>query len=197
MLMKVTKYCPFLNALATTRTFVIDGWTFTPIYHISTNNFRSKYSFLKVENVEIFIQFPHYGNIPRKLFPEIQYLLNKQPRFSDFLHPSIPLLAQIQIIIQVRGNKTSIKSPLQSLLKNVIFFLSKKWVLCTLSENSKNQLTLFCLSPTAVATSSYLVVQNVSGQSLQFGNTGCGVFNGGIQNQTGFWLKIIINKGNH
>ena len=61
-------------------------------------------------------------------------------------------------------------------------FFSEIWILGTLTENSINQLTLFCLSPTAVATSSYLVVQNVSGQSLQFGNTGCGVFNGGIQN---------------
>jgi hypothetical protein len=25
-------------------------------------------------------------------------------------------------------------------------------------------------------------------------NTGCGVFNGGIQNQKGFWLKINIPK---
>ena len=31
-------------------------------YHISVNRFHGNYSFLKVENVEIFIQFPHYGN---------------------------------------------------------------------------------------------------------------------------------------
>ena len=31
-------------------------------YRISANSFRGNYSFLKVENVEIFIQFPHYGN---------------------------------------------------------------------------------------------------------------------------------------
>ena len=31
-------------------------------YRISANSFRRNYSFLKVENVEIFIWFPHYGN---------------------------------------------------------------------------------------------------------------------------------------
>ena len=29
-----------------------------------------------------------------------------------------------------------------------------------------------------------------------YGNTGCGVFKEGIQNQKGFWLKIKISKGN-
>ena len=29
-----------------------------------------------------------------------------------------------------------------------------------------------------------------------YGNTGCGVFKEGIQNQKGFWLKINISKGN-
>ena len=31
-------------------------------YRISVNSFRRNYSFLKVENVDIFIWFPHYGN---------------------------------------------------------------------------------------------------------------------------------------
>ena len=32
---------------------------------------------------------------------------------------------------------------------------------------------------------------------LQYGNTGCGVFKGGIQNQKGFWAKINIPKRNY
>ena len=62
-------------------------------YRISTYSFRGNYSFLKVENVEIFIQFPHYGNFllhklnsccgnysrgetiqGRKLFAEVRYM---------------------------------------------------------------------------------------------------------------------------
>ena len=32
---------------------------------------------------------------------------------------------------------------------------------------------------------------------LDYGNTGCGVFKGEIQNQKGFWLKINIPKRNY
>ena len=32
------------------------------MYRISANSFRGNYSFFKVENVEIFIQFPNYDN---------------------------------------------------------------------------------------------------------------------------------------
>ena len=102
----------------------------------------------------------------RKLFAEIQYLLNKQPRFSDFLHLS-PCLHKFRLLYKLGDIKLQSSHPYRAYLKMWFFFLSKKWVLGTLSENSINQLTLFCLSPTAVATSSYLVVQNVSGQSLQ------------------------------
>ena len=41
-------------------------------------------------------------------------------------------------------------------------------------------------------------LETLSGaQAAQYGNTGCGVFKGGIQNQKGFWLKINILNGNY
>ena len=39
--------------------------------------------------------------------------------------------------------------------------------------------------------------QKIEPSYLDYGNTCCGVFNGGIQNLKGFWLKINIPKGNY
>ena len=77
-----------------------------------------------------------------------------------FLLSPFSLLAQI--IKQAKWYKTWIKHLLRIVKKSL-----KICALGNQTENSITQLTLFCLSPTGVATSSYLVVQNVSGQSLQ------------------------------
>ena len=45
------------------------------IYRISANTFPLNYCFLKVENVEIFIYFPHYGN----------FLLHKLNSYKNYL----------------------------------------------------------------------------------------------------------------
>ena len=52
------------------------------------------------------------------------------------------------------------------------------------------QINILIVIRTALKTKNLFVCGN-------YGNTGCGVFKGGIQNQKSFWLKINIPKGNY
>ena len=63
------------------------------------------------------------------------------------------------------------------------------------SQNKKGQ-TIFQLHRFFNPFSRLPAVKKDSKNDAAYGNRGCGVFKGGIQNQKGFCLRIIIPKGN-